>query len=59
MYCFGNINSVVVLSHAKKVIEILIERDRVSEAKMKQRTKTETRDLNVALNEITFCLLLR
>lgn len=33
VYCFGNINSVVALSHAKKIIEILIERDRLSETK--------------------------
>lgn len=44
VYCFGNINSLVVVSQAEKIIEILIETDRVSE------TKEETWDLRLALN---------
>lgn len=38
-YCFGNIDSVVVVSRAKKIIEILIERDRVSETKKEMWSK--------------------
>lgn len=42
VYCFGNVNSVVALSHAKKIIEILIERDRPSETKRCRERKAKT-----------------
>lgn len=46
--CFGNIKSVVALSHAKKIIEILIEGDRDRESERKRNKGRQTWDPNVA-----------